>query len=164
MIISISRALSHRLKSVQYARWGKGVVQQMDRKKIEKMLAVAISPGAYEEEAIAALRKAREVVKQNPSLAHPIPPPPAPLLSVPPPDHSVEYRATNILPSWLNVLVGSLSQEAYGLGLRSKFSFDFSVTPTAVDIRCDGPKIACDAFEVHLHWLADFINLQPPET
>jgi Protein of unknown function (DUF2786) len=36
----------------------------MDRKKIEKMLAVAISPGAYEEEAIAALRKAREIVKQ----------------------------------------------------------------------------------------------------
>ena len=42
----------------------------MDRKKIEKMLAVAISPGAYEEEAIAALRKAREIVKQNPLLAH----------------------------------------------------------------------------------------------
>jgi hypothetical protein len=29
----------------------------MDRKRIEKMLAVAINPGAYEEEAIAALRK-----------------------------------------------------------------------------------------------------------
>ena len=29
----------------------------MDRKKIEKMLAVAISPGAYEEEAIARYAK-----------------------------------------------------------------------------------------------------------
>jgi hypothetical protein len=37
----------------------------MDRKRIEKMLAVAISPGAYEEEAISALRKAREVVKKK---------------------------------------------------------------------------------------------------
>jgi Protein of unknown function (DUF2786) len=33
----------------------------MDRKRIEKMLAVAINPGVYEEEAISALRKAREI-------------------------------------------------------------------------------------------------------
>jgi hypothetical protein len=106
----------------------------MDRKKIEKMLAVAISPGAYEEEAIATLRKAREIVKQNPLLAHPEPPPPPPVPTVLPPDHSIEYRVTNINPFWTNILVGSLSQEAYGLGLRSKFVFDFSVTPTALDI------------------------------
>ena len=46
----------------------------MDRKQIDKMIAVALSPGAYEEEAIVALRKAREVVKKNPALAHPEPP------------------------------------------------------------------------------------------
>ena len=43
----------------------------MNRKQIDKMIAVALSPGAYEEEAIVALRKAREVVKKNPELAHP---------------------------------------------------------------------------------------------
>jgi hypothetical protein len=134
----------------------------MSREKIEKMLAVAISPGAYEAEAIAALRKAREVVKLNPSLAHPVPPP-APTVSVPPADHSVQYRATNIRPTWLNNFVGNLSEQAYGLGLRSKFSFDFTVLPTAVDIRCDGPKAACDTFDAHLNWLVNFINSQPPD-
>jgi hypothetical protein len=135
----------------------------MDRKKIEKMLAVAISPGAYEEEAIAALRKAREIVKQNPLLAHPEPPPPPPVPTVLPPDHSIEYRVTNINPFWTNILVGSLSQEAYGLGLRSKFVFDFSVTPTALDIRCDGPAVGCNAFKAHLEWIIGYINAQPPQ-
>jgi hypothetical protein len=77
-------------------------------------------------------------------------------------DGRVRGGDRNIRPSWLNVFVGSLSQEAYGLCLRSKFSFDFSVIPTAVDIRCDGPKVACDAFDLHLNWLAGFINSQPP--
>jgi hypothetical protein len=133
----------------------------MDRKRIEKMLAVAISPGAYEEEAISALRKAREVVKKNPLLAHPAPPTPAP---VPAPDHSVQYRATNISPFWLNIFIGGLSEQAYGLGLRSKFSFDFGVAPTAVDIRCDGPKASCESFEAHLNWVVGYINSQPPKT
>src|ERR1700694_1245198 len=70
-------------------------------KRIEKMLAVAISPGAFEEEAIAALRKAREFVKQNPSLAHPEPPSP-PAITVPIPDHSIEYKVANINPFWMN--------------------------------------------------------------
>jgi hypothetical protein len=90
----------------------------MDRKRIEKMLAVAISPGAYEEEAISALRKAREIVKKNPLLAYPAPPMPAPV-PVPAPDHSVQYRATNISPFWLNIFVGGLSEQAYGLGLEA---------------------------------------------
>jgi hypothetical protein len=133
-----------------------------NRKRIEKILAVAINPGAFEQEAIAALRKAREIVKQDPSLAHPAPPPPAPAPAVLPPDHSIEYRVTNVTPFWMNILIDSLSQAAYGLGLRSKFAFDFGVTPTAVDIRCDGPAAGCDGFKAHLEWIIGYINAQPP--
>jgi hypothetical protein len=135
----------------------------MSRDRFDKIMAVAVNPGAYEDEAVAALRKARELVKQDPSLAHPSPPPAAPVVPKPPPDHSVEYRVTHISPFWINIFVGSLSEQAYGLGLRSKFSFDFGVTPTAVDVRCDGAKSACDAFKAHLDWLIEHINSQPPK-
>ena len=131
----------------------------MDREKLDKVLAVAINPGAYEEEAIAALRKAREIVKQNPALAHPEPPA-AP--AIPAPDDSIEFKITNIEPFWMNILVSSLSQEAYGLGLRSKISFDYGVIPIAVDIRCDGPSASCVKFKAHLDWLIGYINEQPP--
>ena len=39
------------------------------REKFQKIIAVAINPGAYEDEAIAALRRARALVQENPSLA-----------------------------------------------------------------------------------------------
>jgi hypothetical protein len=44
-----------------------------NRKELDKIIAVAVNPGAYEEEAITALRKARALVQENPSLAHPEP-------------------------------------------------------------------------------------------
>jgi len=44
-----------------------------DRRRFEKIVALAINPGAVEGEAIAAFRRARELVGQNPSLAHPLP-------------------------------------------------------------------------------------------
>jgi hypothetical protein len=133
----------------------------LSRTTIDKILAVAISPGAYDQEAIAALRKAREMVRQNPALAYPEPPPPPAAIALAP-DHSIEFRATNVLPFYLNIFVGSLSQEAYGLGLRSKFGFDFAALPTAVVIRCDGTKAACDAFARYLHSLVEYINTHPP--
>ena len=37
-----------------------------NRKKLDKIIAVAVNPGAYEEEAIAALRKARALVAREP--------------------------------------------------------------------------------------------------
>jgi hypothetical protein len=132
----------------------------MDRRQIEKILSIAISPGAYEDEAIAALLKAREVVKKNPSLAHPAPPSTLPPPIVPAPDHSIQFRATQIAPSWFPIFIGNLSEQAYGLGLKSKLSCDFSVTPTALDIRCDGPKDACEMFETHLKWLIAYVNAQ----
>jgi hypothetical protein len=61
----------------------------------------------------------------------------------------------------LNIFLNSLSAEAYGLGLKSKLVCDFNEVPYPVDIRCDGPKEACDAFKAHLSWLIDHINSKP---
>src|SRR5437899_1946698 len=41
--------------------------------RLDKVLAVAINPGAYEPEAVAALRKARQLVKRDPALAFNLP-------------------------------------------------------------------------------------------
>ena len=130
----------------------------MDRKQIDKMIAVALSPGAYEKEAIAALMKARAVVQKNPSLAHPEPLPKVP--SAPKPDHSIQYTVSHVTMDWLSVLLSSLSEQAYGLGLKSKFSCDYSNTGqgVTVNIRCDGLEAGCDAFVAHLNWLLTHIN------
>ena len=110
-----------------------------DRDRFNKVLAVAINPGSYEQEAIAALRKARDFVKTDPSLAHPPPPPPTPVMKGAPPDEaSLQSKVTNITRFWLPIFLSNLSEQAYGLGLKSKLSCDFSVTPTTVNIRCDG--------------------------
>ena len=130
------------------------------RDKFEKILAVAINPGAYEDEAIAALRKARELVQTDPTLAHREPPAP-PVIS--PPEASYAARITNIQSDWLNVVINSLSQEAYGLGLRSKITCDFSVLPYAVEVRCDGDRQACDKFKAHVAWVIEFVNKKVAE-
>ena len=46
----------------------------MSRDRFDKIVAIAVNPGAYEEEAIAALLKARQLAKENPSLARIIQP------------------------------------------------------------------------------------------
>jgi hypothetical protein len=68
-----------------------------DKKRYEKVLAVAINPGAYEGEAIAALLRARELVKRNPALAYP-PLPPMPPRPKPahPDEASFQAKVTNI--------------------------------------------------------------------
>jgi hypothetical protein len=132
-----------------------------DRDRFNKVLAVAINPGSYEEEAIAALRRARDFVKTDPSLAHPPPPPPTPAMKgVRPDEASLQSKVTNITRFWLPIFLSNLSEQAYGLGLKSKLSCDFSVTPTTVNIRCDGSKKGCQAFEAHLTWLIEHINSQ----
>lgn len=135
-----------------------------DRDRLDKVLAIAVNPGAYEAEAIVALRKARELIRQNPSLAHPAPPA-APIPKPGPQDEaSFQSRIIKVHPDWLLIFLNSLSQEAYGLGLKNKIVCDFSEIPTAVDVRCDGPKAACQAFQAHLEWLIDYINSHPFKT
>ena len=80
-----------------------------DKERFEKVLAVAINPGAYEGEAIAALRKARELAKRNPSLANAAPTPGLPLPARTEPEYSIRLRVRNIPFDWFKVCINSLS-------------------------------------------------------
>src|SRR6476646_9843832 len=111
-----------------------------DRDRLEKVIAVALNPGAYEEEAITALRKARELVRQDPGLAHPPPPPTSPPEPPPPVEHSLAFQVTKIPPYWINIFTNNVSEAAYGLGLKSKIVVELEETPRAIRIRCDGPS------------------------
>jgi hypothetical protein len=105
------------------------------RGRLEKVLALAINPGAVEGEAIAALLRARELVKQNPALAHP--PSPAPISSSKPdhPESSFRVRITGVHPDWLLILVSLLSKTGYEVGVKYQIDFDFSETFVAVTSR-----------------------------
>jgi len=82
-----------------------------DRERLDKVLAIAINPGAYEGEAIAALRKARELVKKDPSLAHSQPVPVSNPHPASPGDDALEIKVTQISQFWLNIFLNSLSAE-----------------------------------------------------
>jgi hypothetical protein len=102
-----------------------------DRDRLDKVLAIAINPGAYETEAVAALRAARQLIKKNPSLAHPTSHPRVPTPKpAPVGEHSRQVRITNVAPFWLYIAINSLSQQAYGLGLKSKISLTLRRCPS----------------------------------
>lgn len=127
--------------------------------RLDKVLAVAISPGAYEQEAVAALHKARELVKKEPNLAFDLP---SMTSSDQSDEVSFEAEISGISEFWLPILINSLSERAYALGLRSKFTCDLA-TPATVHVRCDGRKAACETFNEHLSLLAEYIrSRQPP--
>jgi Protein of unknown function (DUF2786) len=130
-----------------------------NRERLQKVLAIAINPGAYETEAIAALNTARQLVNKYPHLAN-LPPAPLPGAAALD-DTSLEMRLIRISPFWLKIALNLLSQQAYGLGLKSKLVCDFRETPNPLDIRCDGSKSACEAFKQYVHFLVDYINSQP---
>ncbi len=132
-----------------------------DRDRLDKVLAIAVNPEAYEPEAVAALRAARQLIKKNPALAHSPPYPRVPLKPAPLGEHSRQVRITNLAPFWLYIAIDSLYQQAYGLGLKSKIVIDFKAMPYALDVRCDGAETACDAFARYLDRLIDYINSQP---
>jgi hypothetical protein len=132
----------------------------LGRDRFDKIIAIAVNPATYEEEAITALRKARELVKEDRALAHPEPPP-SPAPAPPEPLYYFQVEITNISPDWLTLVAHNLSKEAYALGLKSKIEYDFSDSPLALDIRADGSERACRAFEKHFTRLIDFVNSQP---
>src|SRR6516164_8049306 len=136
----------------------------MTRDRFDKVIAVALNPGAYEEEAITALRKARELVMQYPELAHAPPPPTSPPKPPPPEEHSLAFQIAKMPPSWITTFTNNVSEAAYRLGLKSKIVVELEETPGAIQIRCDGPKQACAVFEAHLNWLITYINTQPSES
>lgn len=125
--------------------------------RLDKVLAVAINPGAYEEEAVAALHKARELVKRDPRLAFDIRSARYPLPSSDSSDEaSFEVEISGISEFWLPILLNTLSEQAYGLGLKSKIISDFA-TPTTVNVKCDGRATACEAFKRNVNSLVEYI-------
>jgi hypothetical protein len=135
------------------------MLANLGRDRFDKIIAIAVNPATYEEEAITALRKARELVRENRALAHPAPPPPPPP-PAPKQNYYFQVEITNIPPDWLTLVAHSLSKEAYGLGLKSKIEYDFSDIPLSLKVRADGSKEACSEFEKHFTLLIDFVNSQ----
>jgi hypothetical protein len=129
-----------------------------DKERFDKVLAVAVDPGAYEGEAIAALLKARELAKRNPGLATAVAFSPVMGGTRPVPEYSIKFRLRNIPFDWLKICINSLSAEAYALDLKSKLYCDFTEVPTALDVRCDGSHEACEAFRAHLEALIDYVH------
>jgi hypothetical protein len=112
--------------------------------RLDKVLAVAINPGAYEQEAVAALHKARELVKRDPSLAFDL----SPIRYASPrldaaDEASFEVEIGGVSEFWLPIVLNALSEQAYVLSLRSKFICDFA-TPITVHVTCDGRETACE--------------------
>ena len=84
-----------------------------------------------------------------------------PLTPVEAGDYTEQWRLTNVASFWLPITVDNLSGQAYGLGLKSKFAFDFKVIPTALDITCTGSKEACERFGQAIATFIAYINTQP---
>ncbi len=143
--------------AVRIARGGDTMAN--NRTRFEKIIAIAMDPGAFEDEAIAALRKARELIRQDPGLKEPEIRPP----KVEPAEASFKSRITNVQNDWLTILMSNLSQEAYGLGLKSKIVCDYSERLTTVEVRCDGSADACKKFQGHVDWLIQYINKKVAE-
>jgi hypothetical protein len=126
--------------------------------RLDKVLAVAINPGTYEQEAVAALRRARQLVKRDPALAFDLPSLNYPLPWRDPADEaSFEVEISGVSEFWLPIVLNILSEQAYVLELKSKFMCDFA-TPTMVRVKCDGRRTACEAFKEHLDSLVEYIH------
>ena len=126
--------------------------------RLDKVLAVAINPGAYEQEAVAALRKARQMVQREPAPAFNRPSTSYPFPCLDPADEaSFEVEISGVSEFWLPIVLNTLSEQAYILKLKSKFICDFE-TPTTVHLTCDGKETACEAFKEHLSALMGYIH------
>lgn len=132
------------------------------KERFEKILALAIDPGAYDGEAVAAMRRAYELVKKNRGL---IPPAPQPVYQPAQPKIlSNAYKITNIQLSWVSIISELLSRKAYELDLKSKLEYDFSQTLTGVSVTFDGTQEACTIFEAHINWVIEYVNSQKSQT
>jgi hypothetical protein len=136
----------------------RGKFLMLGKDRLDKVLAIAINPGAYEQEAIAAFRKARALVRKDPNLAFALPSVHYPLPRLDPADKaSFEVEISGVSEFWLPILLNTLSEQAYVLELKSKIICDFA-TPTTVHVKCDGRETACDAFTEQLNSLVEYIH------
>jgi hypothetical protein len=129
-----------------------------DRDRLNKVLALAMHPQTITAEATAAFHRARDLVKANPSLAHPPAAPPSPPTPKPPPQAKFKADITSVHPDWILILVEILSRTAYQLDLKYQICFDFSRSLTAVSVVWDGSRQACDAFEQRMQRTISYIN------
>jgi len=117
-----------------------------ERNRFQKIIAVAVNPGAQEPEAIAALRRARQLVRQNPELAHP--PTPEPVSAQKKPEASFKAKITDISNDWIAILMGLLSKCAHTYGLLSRFDVEFRDTGVDLNVLVEGTSRACTDFEL----------------
>jgi hypothetical protein len=126
--------------------------------RLDKVLAVAINPGAYEEEALAALHKARELVKRDPNLVVDLPSMSCLLPRLKSADEvSFEVEINGISEFWFPIVLNALSEQAYVLRLKSRFICEFA-TPITLHVKCDGRETDCAAFKEHLDSLVEYIH------
>jgi hypothetical protein len=125
-----------------------------DRDQFNKVLTLAINPGAIEGEAVAALMRLRELVAKNPELAHPHSP--VPVAPAPPPaTATLNVRVTGVHPDWLLIAVSLLSRTAFELALKYRIDFDFAHIPTVLTVVCEGTDEACSAMSKDVTWVID---------
>jgi len=135
-----------------------------DRDRLTKILTLAVHPQTVPQEALAAFRRARDLVKANPSLAHPPEakkPQPIPEQL---PQATFKAKITSVHPDWVLILTESLSNKAYDLNLKSKITFDFTQRLTTINVLCDGGDDACTAFGKHVEWAIDYANKKLEES
>jgi hypothetical protein len=105
--------------------------------RLDKVLAVAINPGAYEGEAVAALHKARELVRRDPNLAFDLPSMSCPSLWLNPADEvSFEVEINGVSEFWLPIVLNTLSEQASAL--RSIFRLRSAAFARARDLPGSG--------------------------
>jgi hypothetical protein len=127
-----------------------------DRDRLTKVLTLAMHPQTIPEDAMAAFRRARAIVRDNPSLTHPEPVLTERAAFVP--ETTFKTAIASVHPDGVLILVGSLSTRAYELELKYEVGFDFSQPLTAVKVTYRGPATACEAFSDHVEWAVQYIN------
>jgi hypothetical protein len=130
-----------------------------NRKKLDKIIAVAVNPGAYEEEGYNGPAQGSRVGAREPfsctSRAGRSASKVATCAGLLLPDANHEYfRATPTSDrDWPPA-------EAYGLGLKSKLELEFveGAARYTLNARVDGPKLGCETFDRYVKWLIEFHN------
>jgi hypothetical protein len=103
-------------------------------------------------------QKARELVRRDPDLAFSLLPGEHPLSCADLADEaSFEVNVSGVHDFWLPILLNTLSEQAYVLGLKSQLTCDFA-TPTTVHVKCNGRETSCKAFDDYIHVLMEYID------
>jgi hypothetical protein len=127
-----------------------------DRDRLTKVLTLALHPHTVPQEAVAALHRARDLVKANLSLAHPAADPGESTRSAAQSEATFNAKITSVHPDWILILVGLLSSRAYDLNLKYKIDFDLSQALTAIDLNCEGSKQSCGKISRSMEWAANY--------